>query len=372
MKVQEVNSLFVMTVLGNEKWLVVDARSSHAYIGWRLEGEKKEGHIKGATDFSANWITYKGGKEKKKEQQLREKMELKGITKEKHIILYDVNRKDAFVVADYLRDKGIDNLYYFNFENWDGETEWCPHYERLVPPSWVKEVLDGGTPEHFHMGPCKIFEVGWGKPSKDFIEAHIPTSVHIDTEEYEQGPKWIQPSDKELEEFACNNGITTDTTVILYCMGMRDAASKLESVLRYMGVKYIHCLNGSMINWVEEGYPVESGLNEKQPVEAFGAQVPQDKSSIVGIEEAKEIIKDRSLGQLIDMRTWEAYIGEDSEYSYVPVAGRIPNTLWCYDKYHYCNPDLTMGNPYEMLDSMVKANIDLSDRPVFFCGSGAW
>lgn len=66
-------------------------------------------------------------------EKIFRKMELKGITKEKHIILYDVNREDAFVVAEYLRDKGIDNLYYFNFENWEGETEWCPHYERLVP-----------------------------------------------------------------------------------------------------------------------------------------------------------------------------------------------------------------------------------------------
>lgn len=369
---KEINSSFVKEALCNKEFCVVDARSSNAYIGWRLEGEKRQGHIKGATDFSAKWLTYTGIKNEKRNIQLEEKLKAKGITKEKKVILYDVNRKDASIVAEYLLGEGIENLFYFNFLNWEGETEWCPHYERLVPASWIKQVIDGEIPEHFHPGPFKIFEISWGKPSKDYIEGHIPGSVHIDTEEYEQGPKWIQPSDEELEAFACRNGITKDTTVILYCMNMRDAASKLESVLRYMGVKHIHCMNGSMINWIEEGYPVETGVNEKQPVDSFGTTVPQDRSAIVGIEEAKRILSGKEPGQLIDMRPWEAYIGEDSEYSYVPVAGRIPNTIWCFDKYHYCNPDLTMGNPKEMLDSMIDAHIDLSERPVFFCGSGAW
>ena len=51
-----VSNEFVKEVLGKPEYVVVDARSSHGFIGWRLEGELNEGHIKGATDFSADRI----------------------------------------------------------------------------------------------------------------------------------------------------------------------------------------------------------------------------------------------------------------------------------------------------------------------------
>jgi molybdopterin synthase sulfurtransferase len=49
-----VSNEFVKEVLGKPEYVVVDARSSHGFIGWRLEGELNVGHIKGATDFSAD------------------------------------------------------------------------------------------------------------------------------------------------------------------------------------------------------------------------------------------------------------------------------------------------------------------------------
>lgn len=367
-----VTSSDVYNALKDENWCVVDTRSSHAFLGWRLEGEPREGHIKGCTDFSANWITSSVRSESKREHQLNEKIASKGLTPDKHIILYDVNGQDASIVAEYLRNKGIKQLYYYNFLEWDGELEFCPNYSRLVPPQWIKEVLDGGKPEHFAGGDYKIFEISWGNPTKKFLTAHIPESVHIDSEEYEPAPKWSIASDEELERFACNNGITKDTTVILYCMDMRDAASGLDTALRYMGVKNVHCLNGTMQSWLDMRYPTESGNPPKRPCERFGVKIPQHPEEIVNIDEVKKILKDPSLGQIIDMRTWAAFIGVDSEYDYVPIAGRIPGTIWVYDKYHYTNPDMTMCNPNEIVEDFRRGGVDFSRRPVFFCGNGAW
>lgn len=369
---REVDALTVAEALGNEAWFVIDTRSSSAYMGWRLEGEEKSGHIKGATDFSAAWITYKYLKPEEKEKRLLEKLELKGIDKESNIILYDVNRNDAEIVAEYFRNHGISNLFYFNFLHWNGEVENYPGYRTLVPVQWVKQVLDGERPEHFEGNGFKIFELSWGNPTKAFLEAHIPTSVHIDTEEYERGEKWVRPSDPELEQFACDNGITVDTAVILYGMDTRHAASKCESVLHYMGVKHVYCLNGTMLNWLDAGYPTESGNNPKIPTESYGGSIPQHPEEMLGIDDVREILRGEKRGQIVDMRPWRAYIGEDTEYSYVPVAGRIPGSIWCYDKYYYGNPDSTMTNAYEMLEAWKNGGIDLAGRPVFLCGSGAW
>ena len=38
-------------------WVIVDTRLNDAYNGWKLDGVKRGGHIKGAVDFSANWLS---------------------------------------------------------------------------------------------------------------------------------------------------------------------------------------------------------------------------------------------------------------------------------------------------------------------------
>ena len=52
----------------------------------------------------------------------------------------------------------------------------------------------------------------------------------------EEGPLWNRLSDDKLQKFAENNGITTDTTVVLY--GADSMPSfRVAAILKYMGVK---------------------------------------------------------------------------------------------------------------------------------------
>ena len=48
----------VEQALESASWTVIDTRDSNTFIGWRLNGEKKKGHIPGATDFAAEWIRF--------------------------------------------------------------------------------------------------------------------------------------------------------------------------------------------------------------------------------------------------------------------------------------------------------------------------
>lgn len=369
---KEVGKEIIKMALNNENYCVVDTRNSNAYIGWRLEGEEKRGHIKGATDFSANWLKCNVKNEQNRKERLVEALRRKHISNDKTIILYDVNRNDSRIVENYFRQQGIRNIWYFNFMNWDGETSYAPGYAEMVPVQWVKQVIDGKIPEKFWGGRYVIIEVSWGKATKDFLDGHIPGSIHVDSEEYEVPPKWIMPSREELEKFVCRTGIDVDTTVIIYAMHGQGAVHKLATVLRYMGVKHVHCMNGDMSTWKEAGYPIEKVVREKNPVKNFGAEIPQNSNEILSIDEIKVILKNPQLGQVVDMRTWDAYIGMDSEYDYVPLAGRIPNTIWCHDKYHYFNIDQTMGNYEEMLEHWERCGINLEGRPIMLCGSGGW
>ena len=38
----------------------------------------------------------------------------------------------------------------------------------------------------------------------------------------------------------------------------------------------------------------------------------------------------------------------------------------------YLNPDETIGNSEEMINHWKECGVDLGERIVFFCGSGAW
>ena len=372
-----VNTEIVKEALGKSEWKVIDTRDSNTFIGWRLGGEAKKGHIPGATDYAAEWIRFPYNSpwstQEERLHNIEEKWKDKKIPIETKIILYDTNGKDANVVADFLDKKGYKHLFYYNFLEWDGETEWPIHYEEMVPVQWVKAVMDGENPEHYNGGPFKIFEVSeTDEPCEDFLKGHIPGSVHISVNEFQKEPEWCTVSDNELKKFACNNGITKDTTVILYAMGYTGASHVLATVLRYMGVEHVHCINGSSDHWRYMGYEIERGNNPKQKVNSFGATIPQNPKEIVKIEEAKQIVKGIANTQLVDMRSWDQYTGQTSGYPHVEKAGRIPNTIWCEKEHWYLNPDETMGNPEEILEHFVECGLNLNQRNVFFCGSGAW
>lgn len=110
-KFESIDTDKVKEALESEDWVVVDTRLNDAFNGWKLDGVSRGGHIEGATDFSANWLKVE---DKKKEEILEEALDTKGITKEKNIVLYDANKSDARLVADYLGQKGYKNVFIYD------------------------------------------------------------------------------------------------------------------------------------------------------------------------------------------------------------------------------------------------------------------
>ncbi|WP_352420246.1 rhodanese-like domain-containing protein [Proteiniborus sp.] len=376
--IQSISTEDLKEKLNDNSWVIVDTRINDAYNGWKLEGVKRGGHIEGAVDFSANWLSTEV---ENKDAILSEAINAKGIDPSKNIVLYDANGEDALKVAEYLKDKGYENLYNYNVKEWT-EDESLPmeiyeNYKLIVPASIVKDILDGKTPETFEDSTqIKIVEASWGEEDTSYANGHVPTSFHINTDWIEPPPAWMLADDATLTEFALNNGFTKDDTVIVTGEAQM-AAYRVATALRYIGVKDVRVLNGGLGAWISAGYDVETESHKPTPVTDFGAKIPVNPDLIDTIEELKVSLTKPNEFILVDNRTWEEHIGKSSGYSYHDLKGRIPGSVFGYagktdsnSLDYYRNIDNTMRNADEILAMWKEYGIDTNRHLSFMCGSG--
>lgn len=362
--------------LSDDSWVVVDTRINDAFNGWKLDEVERGGHIKGAVDFSANWLTVDS---KDKEKTLDKALETKGIEKDKNIVLYDANGKDAKEVANYLSEKGYKNLYTYNVADWAKDEslpmESYENYEMIVPATIVNDILDGKKPETFENSKnIKIVEASWGEESEAYSKGHVPTSVHINTDTVEPPPMWMLASDEDLAKFANDYGFTKDDTVIVTGPDVM-ASYRVAVVLRYIGINDVRVLNGGNDAWTSAGYELETKSNKPVAGNDFGATIPANPDLIDTQAELKEMLKD-SNNVLVDNRSWDEYIGKISGYSYHDKKGRIPGAVYGYagtsatTLEDYRNIDNTMRNADEIKALWKDAGIDTNKHLMFMCGSG--
>ena len=362
--------------LSDDSWVVVDTRINDAFNGWKLDEVERGGHIKGAVDFSANWLTVDS---KDKEKKLYNAILTKCIEKDKNIVLYDANGKDAKEVANYLSEKGYKNLYTYNVADWAKDEslpmESYENYEMIVPATIVNDILDGKKPETFENSKnIKIVEASWGEESEAYSKGHVPTSVHINTDTVEPPPQWMLASDEELAKFANDYGFTKDDTVIVTGPDVM-ASYRVAVVLRYIGINDVRVLNGGNNAWTSAGYELETKSNKPVAGNDFGATIPANPDLIDTQAELKEMLKD-SNNVLVDNRSWDEYIGKISGYSYHDKKGRIPGAVYGYagtsatTLEDYRNIDNTMRNAAEIKALWKDAGIDTNKHLMFMCGSG--
>ena len=362
--------------LTDDSWVVVDTRINDAFNGWKLDNVERGGHIKGAVDFSANWLTVDADD---KEKTLDKALETKGIDKDKNIVLYDANGKDAKSVANYLSEKGYKNLYTYNVADWAKDEslpmESYENYEMLVPATIVNDILEGKKPETFeNSNDIKIVEASWGEESEAYSKGHVPTSVHINTDTIEPPPQWMLARDEELAKFANDYGFTKDDTVIVTGPDVM-ASYRVAVVLRYIGIDDVRVLNGGNNAWTSAGYELETKSNKPVAGNNFGATIPANPDLIDTQAQLKEMLKD-SNNVLVDNRSWDEYIGKVSGYSYHDKKGRIPGAVYGYagtsstTLEDYRNIDNTMRNADEIKALWKEAGIDTNKHLIFMCGSG--
>lgn len=371
-----------------DKSVILDVRPMAAYNGWALKGEARGGHVAGAIPFPLAWT------DDFKEGGTAEALTDRNVTSGKNVILYGYGRDEAENAASRLEKLGYCDIQVFaeGLPAWAEDPEKpmdrLPRYTQLVHEGWVAQLLDGSYPPHFDGKRWVLAHTSFDN-REDYEEGHIPGAISLDTLFLEEPEHWNSRNPEELEQALLAQGITHDTTVVLYgrcgnpTMRMEApgryagqiAAMRAALLLLYAGVEDVRVLDGGLAAWLAGGHRITSEKTLPTPVDDFGGPIPAHPEYIVDIERAKELIADPQ-GELVSMRSWEEFIGETSGYHYIGPKGRIPGAVFgnCgSDAYHmenYRNHDNTMRCYHEMAEGWREMGVTPDKHIAFYCGTG--
>jgi len=382
---KEITTLELEALLDDSHTRIIDIRPVDAYNGWKLGKEKRGGHIRGARSLPYKWSRY---------MDWIEVVRSKQILPEDHLVIYGYSREQIEEVATLFNKAGYTQLsLYLEFvEEWTGNPdmpmEKLERYRQLVPPEWVKILVDGGVPPEHDGNPSVICHAHY-RNRDAYLTGHIPGAIDIDTLALEASETWNRRSPAELKEALEQHGITSDTTVVLYGKFMwpdnedefpgsaagHIGAIRCAMIMMYAGVKDVRVLNGGFQSWEDSGFDISTEEIPKVAVDNFGAAIPGNPQLIVDVPEAKEMLKSAS-AELVCVRSWPEYIGEVSGYNYIEPTGRIPGAVFgnCgSDAYHmenYRNPDHTTREPREIAEIWKEVELTPDKHLAFYCGTG--
>jgi len=244
--------------------VVVDVRELAAFNGWALHHEARGGHVRGAVAFPLAWTAVLQG------TALQRLLVSKGITPHKTIVVYDVLRHRSAAMAHGLRTLGYARVltYDAGVAAWAAEARLpmahLTHYEKLVHPAWLDQLLRGQSPPTHPGHGFVVFEVGWENATA-YHRGHIPGARYFALDAYEHAPLWTRVSDAALEAQLLGAGVRYDTTVVLYGRDTT-AAARAAVLLMYAGVDDVRILDGGFVAWSAAGYPTATTATRPQPV----------------------------------------------------------------------------------------------------------
>lgn len=229
--------------------------------------------------------------------------------------------------------------------------------------NWLKDNLDR---EDLFIFDCRfnLGDLEYGRKVYDI--SHIKNAYFIDLEKdlslkpSEHGGRHPLPSIekfvKKLEEY----GLSNESTVVIYDDGDFAGASRLWWMLKYIGFKKVHVLEGGFYSWSLKGFP----MSKIEPKKTLGnIQWNVNHNMICDMNYVKSRINSEHT-LIIDSREEKRYLGIEEPIDKKP--GHIPgaqNYLW---KDNYRNYTL---KPEEKLKDRFK-ELHKFKEIIVYCGSG--
>jgi len=375
----------LISFIENKQGQIIDVRPVDAYNGWKLHKESRGGHIIGARSLPLKWTNY---------IDWIEIIRSKGIFPENKIIIYGYTSSEAELVARFFVRSGYSNVNVYNhfIEEWSANSELpmnqLERYQHLVYPEWVQALISGSKPPNYNNKNFVICHAHY-RNREAYLSGHIAGAIDIDTLALESPETWNRRSPEELKIALQQHGITADTTVVLYGKFLAPdnddsfpgsaaghiGAIRCAFIMMYAGVKDVKILNGGFQSWKDVGYDISTEDVQKKPVIDFGAAIPTKPKLAVDIPEAKQMLASAK-ADLVCVRSWPEYIGEESGYNYIEKKGRIPGAIFgnCgTDAYHmenYRNLDHTTREYHEIAAIWEETGITPDKHLAFYCGTG--
>jgi molybdopterin synthase sulfurtransferase len=353
--------------------VVVDVREMAAFNGWALHHEPRGGHLHGAVPFPLEWTAVVHG------TALQRLLASKGITSHRTVVVYDVQRDRSAAMAHRLKIMGYPRVlpYAAGVAAWAAETclpmAHLAHYEKLVYPAWIDQLVRGQSPPTYPGHGFVVFEVGWENTTA-YQSGHIPGARYFALDAYERAPLWTRVSDAALAAQLLGEGVRHNTTVVLYGRDTT-AAARAAVLLMYAGVEDVRILDGGFGAWSAAGYPLATTALRTTPVTDFGKTFPGHPEYLMATEEVKTLVAERDAA-LVSVRSWAEYTGTTSGYSYIQPKGRIAGDVWGHagsaplHMDHYRNVDNTMRNYHDIAARWHTWGITPDKRIAFYCGTG--
>ncbi len=364
---------------------ILDVRPMAAYNGWRLNGEPRGGHVPGAKSIPFQWTQFMDWVEVPEEKDIRP---------EAPITVYGSTIEEVEEMADNFRRLGFEDVSLYT----DFQREWAvdpdrplrrlERYRQLVPPAWVKSLLDGDEPEEADGDDYVLCHAHFDH-LPDYEEGHLPGAIPLNTNLLESPETWNRRSPAELKSALEDRGIRHDTTVVLYGRFSYPTydqkhpaqsaghlgAMRCAAIMLYAGVEDVKILNGGLNTWALAGYDTSTDTVSPEPVDNFGVDVPARPEFMLDLPEAKTLLNADD-GDLVSVRSWAEFIGERSGYHYIDKTGRIPGAVFgnCgSDAYHmenYRNFDYTTREFPEVAQKWAEMGITPDRHIAFYCGTG--
>ncbi|XP_043909682.1 thiosulfate sulfurtransferase-like [Protopterus annectens] len=242
----------------------------------------------------------------------------------------------------------------------------------LVSAKWLSGVIRS---QHPGLGlSLQVLDIipfpSKGDPRKEYEEKHIPGALLFDLEECSDKsspfPEML-PSAKQFSKYVGNLGISNQTHVVVYDRSDLGSfcAPRAWWMFRVFGHSSVSVLNGGFKNWLNEGYPVDSGTGKSTSAKF---QATLNRSPVVKFEDMVKNLESKQY-QVVDTRSEGRFQGTELEPRKGILSGHIPGAK-NIPYYMLLNKNGTMKTEDELRELLKENGVDLNKPLIATCGVG--
>ncbi|KAL0220552.1 hypothetical protein RCL1_000406 [Eukaryota sp. TZLM3-RCL] len=203
----------------------------------------------------------------------------------------------------------------------------------------------------------------------------IPNSFFLDTNLVEHAPDWNLPTSSAIIDLFSSNGISSDSSIVLYSNHDLMPACRVLVALLGAGFSCLSLLNGGLNQWIQLGFPVSSDFKRFVTPKYTSFHEESLLDYVVNFHDVCNSLM-RFDTVIVDVRSQSEHNGQCSGYQYIEDKGKIPFSVWgkAGSSAHRIESLVTFEGVLvdlkELEESWKRMGITREKHVVFYCGTG--